>query len=184
MARRPQAVPSGTRGSIPGWVWMAFGLVLGLGLAVFLMIAGLMPGGPMAEPDGPVAERVEPVDEIELTEDADDWKPTFDFYSVLPEKEVVIPAQEIRQRAGRDEPDEGVAYLVQVGSFTRFEDADELKASLALLGLQAGIAEVEINDTTYYRVRLGPYATARQTDEVKRRLQDNQYDALVLAERG
>ena len=73
---------------------------------------------------------------------------------------------------------------VLAGSFQDFEDADRTKAELALLGLIAEVQTVTINQATWHRVRVGPYQSVRAMDVVRRQLQENRYDVLVLNERG
>ena len=52
----------------------------------------------------------------------------------------------------------GVAFVIQVGSFRKFEDADRVKANLAINGHEAYIQKVSIEGRgDFYRVRLGPY---------------------------
>jgi len=54
--------------------------------------------------------------------------------------------------------------VLQTGSFANFEDADQLKARLALSGLIAHIQKVEVRGKIYHRVRLGPYQQIEQLD--------------------
>jgi cell division protein FtsN len=83
-------------------------------------------------------------------------KPKFDFYTILPETETVLPDRSPRAAPAKAEA--GVNYVVQAGSFPAYKDADELKAKLALSGLVARIQKVSIEGRgDYYRVRLGPY---------------------------
>ena len=87
-------------------------------------------------------------------------KPRFDFYTLLPEMEVVIPEREIQGKteAGIKRVEQPGTYYLQVGSFLGAEQADRFKAELILLGLEASIQTVTINNTdTYHRVRVGPF---------------------------
>jgi cell division protein FtsN len=187
--RTSQAIRDGQRQGIPGWIWLLLGMVMGLGLAIFLMIAGLMPQGrdgkpaPVPQPDAAAASPAE--EELAGDGDEPEWKPSYDFYTVLPEMEVVVPEDEINQRVERRE--EAAAgrgpYVLQVGSFRDYEDADRTKAELALLGFLAEVKTVTINESTWHRVRIGPYSSVREMDVVRRQLQQNRYDVLVLNER-
>ncbi len=110
-------------------------------------------------------------------------KPRFDFYTILPEMEVPVPEQEITGK-----PLEGVpqveapgTYLLQAGSFRSRAQADQLKAKLALLGLQSDIQTVTINNTeTWHRVRVGPYSDLPALNTARARLKENQLDAILL----
>ena len=46
---------------------------------------------------------------------------------------------------------------VQTGAFSRSKDADNQKAQIALMGLEAQIQQIIIKNKTLYRVRLGPF---------------------------
>mgnify|MGYP002148257409 CR=1 FL=1 len=74
-------------------------------------------------------------------------------------------------------------YMLQAGSFRAGPDAEEMKAKLALLGLRAGVVAVTIDGTTWHRVRVGPYATARELDEARRALSANGIEAIALREK-
>jgi cell division protein FtsN len=110
-------------------------------------------------------------------------KPRFDFYTILPEMEVPVPEQEITGK-----PLEGVpqveapgTYLLQSGSFRSRAQADQLKAKLALLGLQSDIQTVTINNTeTWHRVRVGPYTDLNELNTARARLKENQLEAILL----
>ncbi len=114
-------------------------------------------------------------------------KPRYDFFTVLPEMEVVVPEQELSRKAGKPEPapdsssdNTGDNYILQVGSFHNAADAEQMKARLALLGSVATIQTVIVNGKTWHRVRIGPFAGARKADEIRRMLSDNQIDTLVM----
>jgi len=89
-------------------------------------------------------------------------KPTIDFYSVLPQREVEIPISE-EDQAGIENPSiykaAGQTLILQVGSFQQAAEADSLKAQLAFLGLQANVEKAQVNDETWHRVQLGPFAS-------------------------
>ena len=52
-------------------------------------------------------------------------------------------------------------------------EADAVKARIALAGLQARVEAADVNGAAIYRVRLGPYATARELEDAKRQLTQN-----------
>ncbi len=92
----------------------------------------------------------------------------FDFFTVLPEIEMVVPGSEPPSPEATDEkPDPPAAiqtvskksaYMLQAGSYRKKNDADQLKAKLALWGHASQIQKVTIQGRgDFYRVRLGPY---------------------------
>lgn len=120
-------------------------------------------------------------------------KPTFEFYTILPEMEVVIPDEEIvkpdketpaeaRKKSTTAPPtQEQHSYILQMGSFRKHQDADRLKAKLALIGIEADIQKVSINNRdTYHRVRSGPYRTQTQMNAARRLAKENNINSLVI----
>jgi len=97
--------------------------------------------------------------------------PRFEYPSLLPEMEVVIPPDELKPEAPEAKPvapvtappaveqaGTGPLYDLQLGSFSKRADSDRMKASLALLGITARIEKVTVDGRgTYFRVRAGPY---------------------------
>lgn len=79
----------------------------------------------------------------------------------------------------------GDAYVLQVGSYRNFREADGIKARLALMGLEASVQRVTVDrKETWYRVRVGPYASADDANRVREQLRRNKFKAIVLKLRG
>lgn len=193
MATRRKKVSTrrGTRknssGGVPAWFWLLGGILIGLGIAIVLMFKGYLP----ELKQHMLSEEAEPAGASEpaLVEDKSRQspkpkKPRYDFFTVLPEMEVVVPETELSRKA-EPAPDTvpGNAqdnYILQVGSFKSAADAEQMKARLALLGSVASVQTVTVNGETWHRVRIGPYKGARKTDEIRRMLADNQIETLVM----
>jgi cell division protein FtsN len=182
--RRPKKPPT------PGWVWLLTGLAIGLSIALFVHLRHTA----ATEPATPVATRAAKPASQKAEEDAG-LEPAqnsgFDFYTMLPGLEVVVPEEGIRPRggaagAGPVTPEPQLApgrYWIQAGSFRRYQDADRRKAELALLGLGASIQAVTLDGQTWHRVRVGPLAGAVEAEATRRRLTDNGIGALAVRER-
>ena len=191
MAQRKnkQAVRSG---GFPAWGWVLVGLILGALLMGMAIRGGWLPmgrkhNGPEPNPNAAVPHGSEP-GVADQSAPASKKKPSYDFYKVLPEKEVVIPDAEISRRAKAEEHAGGKAnaggggYLLQVGSFPNAADAEAMKAKLALQGFVAKVQPVTINGQTWNRVRLGPYASAAKLEADKQRLASAGIKAIALKE--
>jgi cell division protein FtsN len=75
-------------------------------------------------------------------------------------------------------------YFVQVGAYSRGEDAEQQRARLAMLGFGARVTEREQSGRTVYRVRLGPYDRKYDADTAQARLRTSDIEsALVRVER-
>lgn len=182
------------RQSAPGWLWLFAGLALGL-LVAFLYYLQQSPDAtkePAPKQDSarqplgvPTPGRQEARD-VKKTAPAPvppPPKPRFDFYTILPGMEVVVPEQEItgRPREGVRQVEAPGTYLLQTGSFRTLQQADQLKARLALLGLKADIQTVTIdNRETWHRVRVGPFKDLEALNTARARLKENDLDAILL----
>ncbi len=71
-------------------------------------------------------------------------------------------------------------YILQAGAFSASGDAEAIKARIALLGLNARVESAVIQDKTVYRVRMGPYGTATELAEAKRKLANGGLPALAI----
>jgi cell division protein FtsN len=176
MARR-QARRGGTKGG-HGLLTFGAGVVCGLALATMAWLGGYLPGRGDPSPGLPTGH-----DEPAIVETPDPGRSRqYDFFTVLPEIEVVVPQREIEERA-REQAEAAPQgpYMIQVGSFRSSSDADGLRAQVTLLGLNAQIQTVTVNEVTWHRVRVGPFDSAREADGARRRLQDNGHEAMVLS---
>ncbi len=80
---------------------------------------------------------------------------------------------------------DGARYLLQAGSFRQQQDADALRANLALLGIDARIERVELpGGETWHRVRIGPFASLSGVNEVRARMASQQIDSILLRSGG
>ncbi|MDR6937302.1 SPOR domain-containing protein [Luteibacter sp. 3190] len=100
-----QAVRNGSSG-MPGWSWALIGILAGALLMAFAMRGTWMPmmrqhQGPEPNPQATAQKGSDPgvVDQAEAEKPK---KPSYDFYSVLSEKEVRIPDAEIRAQASAE----------------------------------------------------------------------------------
>lgn len=173
----------------PGWAWLLFGLAIGLSVAFAIYIEGQHgerePQPVAQEP----ASMTEPVHEETAAADPAPSPPLdeapsarFDFYDMLPNFEVIIPEQEkdvSTDTTTRKVETPGV-YVLQVGSFTNFADADRRRAQLALQGIESTIERVTIADKTYHRVRIGPIDDLERLNTLRTRLHKAGMDVLRI----
>lgn len=188
MAPARRKKPNRNSAGTPAWLWLLSGVLIGLGLAWYLWSRGFIP---QPEPDAAAAAAEEsavqasPADAEEVAPAKEaPGKSRYDFFTVLPEMEVVVPEQELNKKSRPEETPAAQAdagdYLLQVGSFRENSDAEQLKARLALLGVTARIQTVTVNDATWHRVRVGPVSGARKADEMRRQLASNGIESLVM----
>ncbi len=114
----------------------------------------------------------------------------FEFYKVLTDKpDAMLPGQ--KGSAGSLSPESKLApaptkaaqeiYFLSVGSFSSEEDAGKLKASLAMLGMEASVQIVTILDRgVVHRVRLGPYKGVVEMNKARMTLQQYGVEAAPM----
>ena len=152
--------------------------------------AGPVNGKPAAAPVGqPLALPGKPGDAIP--------EKRFQFYDILPGKADAVPdksdkpaaakeepkkedKKETKKEEKKDEPKESKTPLfLQAGSFSTPQDADNQKAKLAFLGIEAVVQQVMVQDKTYYRVRVGPYTRLDELNKTRAELAKNGIDAQL-----
>jgi cell division protein FtsN len=92
-----------------------------------------------------------------------------------------VPAAGADKTAAASDP---FTYFAQVGAYSRSEDAEQQRASVALIGLAAKVTEREQAGRTVYRVRVGPFESKDEAEAVRIRLAAAGVDsALVRVQR-
>ncbi len=79
--------------------------------------------------------------------------------------------------------DDKTNYTLQAGAFKLQEDADSMKARLALIGFEARILTAEVNGQSLYRVRVGPYVGLEDMNKVRVKLAESGIEASVIRQR-
>jgi cell division protein FtsN len=80
----------------------------------------------------------------------------------------------------RPDVPEGKPAFLQAGAYRTSDDAENMRAKLALLGFEAAISSAERDGGSLYRVRLGPYTRIDDLNRVRQRLAENGIDANVV----
>jgi cell division protein FtsN len=172
-------------GGAPGWLWLLLGLGIG-GAGVWLWQDGALPWQPAPESITEAAPADEPTPETTPAEEPTPAPPAaeerrFEFYELLPDAEVVVPEDEgPPPPAGPPPVDVPGAYVIQAGAFPEFAEADAVKARLALLGVEAEIQKVTVDERTFHRVRVGPIENLNELNRLRTRLRQNRIDFLVI----
>ncbi|MFT4045719.1 MAG: SPOR domain-containing protein [Solimonas sp.] len=129
-------------------------------------------------------------------------KERFTFYEILKNQEVVLPREAAKSpqppvtpkpqtpsNADGTPPPSPAAnadansgsYIIQVASYRSQTEAEKQKASLALIGVEARIESVTIdNKDTFYRVRIGPDKNWQHVQQTMARLESNGIQALLV----
>lgn len=185
--KRRRSARSQKKQEYPGWLWMLFGLSLGLSVAFAIYVKDRQPS-PVEASAGPqpasLQDALDDNGENATDQNADEEPPEkrFTFYDMLPNFEVIIPEQE-PDVAADVEPQAVIKpglYVLQAGSFSAYADADRRRAQLALHGIESQIQRVTIDDKTYHRVRIGPTNDLDELNILRSRLRVAQIDVLRI----
>ena len=184
-------------------IGMFIGLVLGVGLAagvVWYLNKSPLPfvdkAPPRAEPNGKAAQpAAQPGQPLALPGKPGDPVPEkrFQFYDILPGKADAVPdkapkpdakpAEAKKEEKKDDKKEESkeskTPLFLQAGSFSTAQDADNQKAKLAFMGMEAVVQQVMIQDKTFYRVRVGPYTRIDDLNKVRAELAKSGIEAQL-----
>lgn len=161
--------------TLPGWVWLFTGVVTGLFLAFLYYLAGIKPTDKQMQ-------------EMEVSTPAlptgSKGSPKFDFYTLLPDREVVAPTPDKPKTTGNSStpaPSVNEKYIIQTGSFRSAQEADHRRAELILMGLDVKIQKVELSPgEAWHRVQIGPFDSPSALEQAKTTLAENQIEHIVL----
>ncbi len=115
--------------------------------------------------------------------DASAEKPRFEFYKILPGAEEAQPRTPpaTAPTPQAEAPKKIDTLFLQAGAFQNAAEADNLKARLALMGIEASVEKVASPEKgTLHRVRIGPYATPEEMTRVRTQLAQNGIEAGVV----
>lgn len=180
----PTREKKASKGS-PFFSGLLVGLVLGVGISVVLAI--FITGGkspfenkvtpaaviePEVSAEAPAAVPDTPVETAE--------NPRFDFYTILPGNESQVTEREIQQKQ-TEATVTSETYFLQVGAFQTEQEADNMKAKLALQGMEAIVQTAEIPEKgTWHRVRVGPFSDIGQINRTRAQLLENGFTADLI----
>jgi len=118
---------------------------------------------------------------------------SFDFYTVLPEIEHVIPETDLPDPAGaataagestqvtEDPVTQGSFYMLQAASYDNRREAERMKARLAITGFEPSIQHISVQGQgDFFRVRVGPFPSMATMESANRVLADMNIRALRL----
>ena len=186
---------------IPGWVWLAVGLTVG---AVIVFLMKLEPGGDdikRAKPEQQKADKVAETSKPAQATPQQPVKPKYDFYTLLPESEVIVPPEAVPEKTppvpaqpallGQTpppappviKPAATTQYFLQAGSFRKQADADKVRAQIILLGQSVKVESGTVKEETWYRVMVGPFSNREQLTGAQEQLAGAGFANLLLQQR-
>ena len=179
---KPKDKPKGKGkgGGFPGWGWFVLGIIAAIAV---IKLGPVLYQAEMHAGKKGVAKPATAVAAAKAVVPAASTATHYDFYKMLPSFQVVIPGQdkEVKSVAPATAVNQPGSYILQVGSFPNFADADKMKATLALQGIESSIQQVQVNNgTTWNRVRIGPIKDLKELNSIRAKLADDHIEPLVI----
>ena len=180
------------RGRDSLWAGILAGMVIGVAMAAGVAWYLMKSPRPFLNKEQPVLAKPDTVQSPTAAEKpaaTSDGKQRFEFYKMLTDKQgaTTMPArpadkpQQARPASVDSKPISYEPQILQAGSFSNAEDAENLKAKLALLGVVANVQSATIPEKgVWYRVRLGPYNTADEMNHARNFLKQNGVDSTPM----
>lgn len=167
VTRAPQRAPE--KKKLPGWVWFITGVAFTLFIQLLWHLAQVDTHTTPAKP-APTAntqpEQKKPAPK----------KPAIRFYDQLKEQEVKVPEDVVADREQED-----YNYVLQAGSFKSEAEANQQRAEIMLLGLNATIEKrVSDSGTTWHRVIVGPFTSRSKLSKAQSVLLNNGFSAMKV----
>jgi cell division protein FtsN len=182
--------PRKTRSKIAWWRWILVALLIA-GFAYFLTslrdtVPEKMPVTQVKPLPVKPDEAVKGAPDKQVQAEPELVEPQFDFYEILEGKEVRIPDYEVKTRAreekvGKAKP---AQYILQVGAFREYKQADNLKARLAITGIESKIEKAQVGDVVWNRLKIGPYSKLSTIERVRRELKQKGISTIVMEVKG
>lgn len=141
--------------------------------------------GKVGESNDPAAQATEQSTANSGAEAVDKSKsPNYEFYKILPGLSEAVPSRAPADKSTeRQEDKKNLKLYLQLGAFGNTAEADNLKARLALSGLEAQISSIDVPEKgRLHRVRVGPYEDKAEADRVLAQLRQEGVSATPVRE--
>ncbi|MFT7558203.1 MAG: cell division protein FtsN [Flavobacteriales bacterium] len=162
--KHAQASRPGTERTIPGWLWLLTGCILGGFIMFIIRLADMKDSDPSVKN---TTQKPTPIVQIK----PEKQQPVFEFYERLKNATVeVSPDTTIQNKKNLDPK---LDHYLQVASFRASKDANQLRAKLILLNLNAFIEVVEGDSGAWNRVMVGPFSSKSTRNKTRAILIDN-----------
>ena len=166
----------------PIGVGILIGLLLGLCLALGVALYINKGPNPFVDKYEPAPPEPGPVpsgkDKTAASPKPADSKLEFDFYKILPGWEQAVTDRDFKKKRTTEDKD---IFFLQVAAFPNPADADNLKARLALSGIESQIQTAQLPDgKTWHRVRVGPFNDQNELKGSREALKELKLEANLI----
>lgn len=115
-------------------------------------------------------------------------KPKFEFYTRLPKNNTFtapaspkkkLPKANVSSLDAKPIIANANNYLIQIASFKKFSEAENLRARLIMQGHNAYLSQFKNSTNTWFRVEIGPFNSLQQAKRQQFTLEKLSYNGLI-----
>jgi len=159
-------------------VGILIGLLLGLVIAIAVALYINKGPSPFVEKVKPATSGSAPANGKTASKKPEEIKLELDFYKILPGWEEAVTDRQFKRPGTTGDKE---IYFLQVAAFPKPADADNLKARLALSGIESKIQTAELPDgSIWHRVRVGPFSDQSELNESRQALRGLELEANLI----
>lgn len=161
------------KGGFPGWGWAVIGIAVGVVAMVLLTRHSMLPMAPTGPQPNPQATAQGGGDKGLAPAESAPKKPQYDFYSVLSEKEVRIPDEQISAQARAEQQQkQQAAQQAQAAAAAQQQQANANAPAAVTENIQAAPASAVPAPTagSGYLLQVGAFPDAGDADALKAKL--------------
>jgi cell division protein FtsN len=161
------------KGGFPGWGWAVVGIAVGVVVMVVLTRHSMLPMAPSGPQPNPQATVQGGGDKGLAPAESAPKKPQYDFYSVLSEKEVRIPDEQISAQARAEQQQKQAAQQAQAAAAAQQQQAINPNAPAAVTeNIQAAPATAVPPPAagSGYLLQVGAFPNAADAEALKAKL--------------
>lgn len=108
-------------------------------------------------------------------------EPRFEFYTLLPNQEVMPGSKPAPAQPAARTGEDGPAFLLQAGSFKSEAEADKRRASILMLGMPVKVVKVPVKPgEAWYRVMVGPFRGKDAAASARASLKGSGVESMVV----
>ncbi len=171
-----QAGPARSGGSIVSFsAGVAVGLIVSAAVAAYITLTPPpFEDRGLRKPEPPVAAKKSSSEPAAAPESAEPPSPPPEAVAPPPPPPLADP-----KGVPLAEPP-GTTYFLQVAAYRSVDEADQMRARLAILGFEASVSQVRRDSTVFHRVRLGPFSDFEVLNRTKVGLSENGLESTVV----
>lgn len=157
---------------LPGWIWFISGVVVTVFGQFLLQLAQV----DTSELDKKSPANTTSQQNQQAPEVTKPKRPKIEFYNTLKNREVKVPSDVVAAREQED-----YHYALQAGAFKVRSDAEQQRAEIILMGLDASIeSKKNKSGTLYHRIIVGPFTSRSALSSARNKLIRNNVPTMRI----